>query len=284
MRASEVLVSVRLERGMIKYLKNREILSVNSKLTFSALIIGLFLYFPGLFSQQQSNRAAVDEIIRSIDELYRSTSSYSEMEMEIITPHWERTLKMKVWTQGMEKTFIRILEPKKERGVATLRIGDEMWNYLPKTNKVIKIPPSMMMSSWMGSDFNNDDLVSEFSLLEDYTYEIIHPSDARTGLIYVRCIPREDLPIVWGEIILSVREADYIPVKEEYYDEKGNLMRIMNYKSIQVFDNRRIPSVMELIPQNEEGNKTVLRYLTAKFDIPLDKDIFSLRNLRSGIQ
>jgi outer membrane lipoprotein-sorting protein len=223
----------------------------------------------------------VDEIIKRIDELYRSTSSYSEVEMEISTPHWQRTLKMKVWTEGMDKTFIRILSPAKEKGLATLRIKQEMWNYLPKTNKVIKIPPSMMMSSWMGSDFNNDDLVNEFSLYEDYSYKLITPSSAEPGIVYISCIPREDLPIVWGKIILSVKDRDYIPIKEDYYDEKGELMRIMNYKNVTDFGGRRIPAEMELIPQHKEGHKTVLRYINASFDINFDSEIFNLRNLRS---
>jgi outer membrane lipoprotein-sorting protein len=244
------------------------------------IIIQLFIVmlFIKLNGQNPQN---VREIIKSIDELYRSKSSYAEMEMEIVTPHWERTLKMKIWTENMNKTFIRILEPAKEKGVATLRIGNEMWNYLPKTNKVIKIPPSMMMSSWMGSDFTNDDLVNEFSLLEDYHYEFIHPSDAKQDLIYIKCTPRENLPIVWKHIIMSVREEDYIPVTEEYYDEKDQLMRIIEYKNISSFDKRKIPSVMELIPQNKEGHKTVLRYLKAEFEISLDKEIFTLRNLHS---
>ncbi|GAB4381044.1 MAG: outer membrane lipoprotein-sorting protein [Calditrichia bacterium] len=234
-----------------------------------------------LFSQPQETQNLVREIIQKIDELYRSSSSFAIMEMEIVTPHWVRTLKMKIWTQGKDKTFIRITEPKKERGMGTLRIGNEMWNYLPKTNKVIKIPPSMMMSSWMGSDFNNDDLVNEFSLLEDYHYELIYPENAGPEEIYLRCIPREGLPIVWSEIILKVRKSDYIPLEEKYYDEKGRLMRILNYKEITTFGNRKIPKIIELIPQNEEGKKTVLRYIEAEFDIPLDDDIFTLRNLRS---
>ncbi|MFZ5979884.1 MAG: outer membrane lipoprotein-sorting protein, partial [Candidatus Zixiibacteriota bacterium] len=111
--------------------------------------------------------ADIKRLIHEVDTLYRSEASYAELEMEIITPHWQRTLAMDSWTEGMDKTFIRIKEPLKEKGVATLRIDNEMWNFLPKTNKVMKIPPSMMMSSWMGSDFTNDDLVKEFSLFED---------------------------------------------------------------------------------------------------------------------
>ncbi|HEQ71435.1 MAG TPA: outer membrane lipoprotein-sorting protein, partial [Spirochaetia bacterium] len=105
----------------------------------------------------------INRVVHAIDTLYRANSSSGRVRMEITTPHWKRSLTMTVWSEGTEKTLIRILEPEKERGVGTLRIGNEMWNYLPATNKVIKIPPSMMMSSWMGSDFNNNDLVSEFT-------------------------------------------------------------------------------------------------------------------------
>ncbi|MEJ2722432.1 MAG: outer membrane lipoprotein-sorting protein, partial [bacterium] len=106
----------------------------------------------------------IQKIIKDIDELYRSKSSYSEIEMHVVTPHWERTMAMNAWSSGMEKTFVRITAPQKDKGMATLRIGNEMWNYLPKINKIIKIPPSMMMSSWMGSDLTNDDIVKEYSL------------------------------------------------------------------------------------------------------------------------
>ncbi len=245
---------------------------------FTCLFLLLFCFFPLLTAFP---RYDVNKIVKAIDELYRSKTSYAEMEMEIVTPHWQRTLRMKIWTEGMDKTFIRIIEPKKERGVATLRIGNEMWNYLPKVNKVIKIPPSMMMSSWMGSDFTNDDLVKEFSLFRDYHYRLIQPDDAEKGLLYVECIPKKDVPVVWGKVIVAVRDSDYIPVWEKYYDEKGKLMRIFYFKDIKQFGGKKIPSVMELIPQNKKGHKTVIRYLKAKFNIPLRRDIFTLRNLQS---
>jgi outer membrane lipoprotein-sorting protein len=229
-----------------------------------------------------SEELDVDEIIEKIDELYRSKYSYSELEMTIITPHWTRTLTMNVWTEEMDKTFIRITSPKKEEGVATLRIETEMWNYLPKTNKVIKIPPSMMMSSWMGSDFTNDDLVKESSMKDDYTYEFTEVENAQPDIYYIKLIPREDIAVVWGKIIIAVRKDDYLPVWEKYYDEKGELMRLLNFSDIKRFGDRQLPSVMEMVPQNKKGHKTIIRYIKADFDSKVDKNIFSLRNLRSS--
>ncbi|MGA1845325.1 MAG: outer membrane lipoprotein-sorting protein [bacterium] len=222
-------------------------------------------------------------IVKKIDELYRSSSSYAEVEMEIVTPHWQRTLRMKIWSEGMKKTFIRILSPKKERGVGTLRMGDEMWNYLPNTNKVIKIPPSMMMSSWMGSDFTNNDLVREYTFLDDYHFSLFTPEDAEADLIYIECRPKEGVPIVWDKVTIAVRESDYIPVWQNYHDEKGTVVRILHFRDIRTFDGRNIPAVMEMVPQTKEGHKTVIRYLDIEFDKKIEEDVFSLRNLREGI-
>lgn len=252
-----------------------------SKRLVSILFSG-FIFALCLWGNQGDTQDA-RKIVEKMDELYRAKSSYGVMEMEIVTPHWKRVLKIKSWSEGLKKTFMRILEPKKERGMATLRLDNEMWNFLPKVNKVMKIPPSMMMSSWMGSDFTNDDLVKEFTFQEDYHFEFWRPKKPEEGLIYLKCIPKEGLPIVWGHIIIAVREADHIPVFQKYYDEKGKPMREMIFKDIKTFGDRKIPAVMELIPLNKKGHKTVVRYLEAQFNLKLDKQTFGMRNLRSRI-
>ncbi|MBN1213569.1 MAG: outer membrane lipoprotein-sorting protein [candidate division Zixibacteria bacterium] len=249
---------------------------------YSLLVTGLVLtvVLTG-GARAESDSLDINKLIKEVDDLYRSEASYAELEMEIVTPHWERTLVMKSWTEGMDKTFIRITSPLKEKGVATLRIKNEMWNFLPKTNKVMKIPPSMMMSSWMGSDFTNDDLVKEFSLFEDYTYELIKLDTPATDLHFINCIPREDLPIVWGNIVIAVTKDKHLPVWQKYYDEKGNLMRVMTYAEVKKFGDRLIPAMMEMVPLSKEGHRTIIRYIDIAFDIEVDKEIFSLRNLRS---
>ncbi|HUV31452.1 MAG TPA: outer membrane lipoprotein-sorting protein [Acidobacteriota bacterium] len=230
---------------------------------------------------QTNDETEIRAIIEEIDQLYRSESSYSELEMEVVTPHWQRTLAMEAWSLGLDRTFIRITSPKKERGVATLRVESEMWNYLPKTDKVIKIPPSMMMSSWMGSDFTNDDLVKEFSLFEDYTYEFVTVEAPDDNLIYINCIPREDLPVVWGNVVIAARRGDHLPVWQKYYDEKGALVRVLHYRDIREMGGRTLPAVMEMVPQRKEGHRTLIRYTRVEFDAQFEEEIFSLRHLRS---
>jgi hypothetical protein len=220
-------------------------------------------------------------VIRTIDEIFRSTSSHAVVEMTIVTPDWERTLEMEMWTVGMDKTFVRIHSPRKEKGVGTLRINKEMWNYLPKVGKTIKVPPSMMTSAWMGSDFTNDDLVSEISFVRDYTHEFTTVESGDETHLHIRSVPNDGVPVVWASVITAVEEDGYLPVWEKYYDEKGQLMRSFYFTEPKMFGRRRMPAVLTVVPERKEGHKTVMVYHEAEFDIEIDDNIFTLRHLRA---
>jgi outer membrane lipoprotein-sorting protein len=248
--------------------------------SWAAAVIALLCILTGSGIAFSQSRPSVQEVIDSIDQLYRADSSYAQMEMEITNPNWERTLRLKAWSQGTEKTLIRILEPAKERGTGTLRIGNEMWNYLPKVDKTIRIPPSMMMSSWMGSDFTNDDLVKEFTFSQDYTFQYTEVDNPEDNRLYIECIPKQGRPIVWDRVLLAVDAESLLPVSEKFYNEQGQLMRTMNFRDVRTFHDRRIPSVMELVPKDEKG-KTIIRYLEAEFNIDIPADTFTTRNLRN---
>jgi outer membrane lipoprotein-sorting protein len=223
---------------------------------------------------------SIEAIIKKVDELYRSKTSFAELKMAISTPDWERTLTMKAWSEGMDNTFIYIMSPKKDEGIATLRIRNEMWNFFPKINKVMKVPPSMMMGQWMGSDFTNDDLVKESTLLDDYTAELFVPADANPKYFYINLKPKKTTITVWGKIELVVDKESYLPVTEGYYDENDNKIRVLTFKDIKDFGGRKLPSVLEMTPVKKQGHKTTIFYEQAEFDKELPSDTFTLRNLQ----
>lgn len=229
---------------------------------------------PALSLAEENLKSIVDHV----DKLYRSNSSVAEVEMEIVNPNWERTLRMNIWTETMKNTFIDILYPAKEKGSGTLRKGTEMWNYFPKVGKVVKVPPSMMMSSWMGSDFNNDDLVKETTLSENYSSKFINSPDKNLHIIELT--PLKSTVTVWGKIVLTVQKKDLMPVKEEYFDEKGTQIRTLNFSDYKNMGGRLIPAKLELVPTGKTNQKTVIKYISAKFDTQLPADTFSLINLQ----
>ena len=250
------------------------------QLIINALVLLILVFFAPVLAGQAENSPDVNTIVEKMDRLYRSDTSYGDVEMTIRTENWERTLRMDIWSEGLDRTLIHINSPKKDAGIATLRKKTEMWNYFPKINKVIKVPPSMMMSSWMGSDFTNDDLVKESSMLDDYHSGLITPDNANPDYYYIELIPKKDIPIVWARIELVVRKKDYIPVEESFFDEKGRRMRLMEFSEIKNFSGRDIPSVLVMKPLNKPEKETVIKYKELKFDIKLKADTFSLRNLQ----
>lgn len=236
----------------------------------------MFVAVTAISAQEKGDDIKV--ILDKMDRVYRADSSEFEMEMEIVTPDWKRTMKMKAWSEGMKKTFITILSPSKDKGIGTLKVDTDMWNYFPKVNKVMKVPPSMMMGSWMGSDFTNDDLVKETTFLDDHTAKQLESTEK--DIIVIELKPKESAASVWGKIIAKVRKSDYLPVSQDYYDEKGVKTRTITFSNIKEMGGRIIPSVMEIIPLNKKGNSTKITYLSGKFNEKLDSDTFSLRNLQ----
>ena len=243
------------------------------------LLFGLTCLNPGplLAAEKAPN---LDKVVAFLDQLFRSKTSISSIEMEVTTPNWERSMTMELYTAGMDKTFVRIHSPKKDKGVATLRVSAEMWNYFPKINKVMKVPPSMMMSSWMGSDFTNDDLVKETSLLADYNAKMLPPDVLNPQVLSVELTPKANTATVWGKIVILGDKDTWIPFEEVFYDEKGQAMRVMKLLEVKKFGDKTMPSVMEIVPLNKEGHKTRIVYKSAQFDIKLPEDTFSLRNLQ----
>jgi len=233
-----------------------------------------------------AGQPSLTDVLSELDQLYRSNNSHSRVSMHIVTEHWERTLVMDTWSEGTDKTFIRVLSPARQVGSATLRIGSEMWNYLPNTNSTVRIPPSMMTGSWMGSDITNNDIVKEITYSDDYTAEyVMTPENAdhsRTDLYYMKLTPKQSTAVVWSYIICAISTDPVLPVREEYYDQHNSLIKTVTFSEVQETGGRIIPTVMQVIPANKPGQSTAVTWSDAAFNQGVDGDIFTLDNLQTG--
>lgn len=224
--------------------------------------------------------AAIDlrQLIRGVEDQYIGLSSHARMRMEVSTENWQRSLTMEAWSVGRDHFLVRILEPPKERGVATLKVVQEVWNYLPKVDRVIKVPPSMMGGAWMGSHITNNDLVKAAHVDEDYDFTLLEETDAYWR---IEGLPKPDAAVVWGKIVYQVRKADRVPLQVEYFDEKMVKVRDIRFEDVRKVGDRTIPLRMVVQPLDKPRERTLLQYENLEFDLPLEKDFFSLRNLKS---
>lgn len=221
------------------------------------------------------------EIVRMADEKFRGESSVATMKMTIVRPTWEREMTMKTWAMGNAYSLIKLTAPARDKGTAFLKRDKEIWNWQPTIDRAIKMPPSMMMQSWMGSDFTNDDLVRESSIVVDYRHEMMGEEEVEGRACYIiKLTPKPDAPVVWGEILAWIDKADYMQLKSEFYDEDGFLANTMYGKAVKEMDGRLLPSVMEIVPADKPGHKTRMEYLELDFGVDLGKGFFSMQNMK----
>jgi hypothetical protein len=236
----------------------------------------------GGFAVAQDEAAPpVDVVSERLDALYRSSSSVGRIELSVVTPRRERSLRMQVWSRGLDRSLVVIESPSRERGTATLRVERNLWNYLPRIARTMRVPPSMMLSSWMGSDFTNDDLVQGSSFARDFVGRAGERSDSPRGWRYA-FDAREGVVGLWKRIEYVMNEDASYPLVARYYDRRMRLARTLTFDEVREMDGRRIPTRLTIRPTREEGQRTVLRYLELDFDADVPESTFSLSRLERG--
>jgi len=247
------------------------------KLTYAITV--LFLVMGIQISAQD---LTAKEIIEKADDKFNGEKSgISEMTMTIVRPSWQRTVKFKSWNKDNDKALTLITAPAGEKGQTFLKRGNEMWSWNPTISRLIKLPPSMMSQGWMGSDYTNDDILKESSMVKDYTHKIIGTEKIGDRVCYkIKMTAKPDAAVIWGHQIRWIDKNDYLFIKSELYDEDGYLIRTETGSDIQTMDGRLIPTRIELVPEEEEGHKTIIEIKSIEFNVNIPEQFFSQQNMK----
>jgi len=242
-------------------------------------IIFMFLASVALPSTAGTIDAAT--IIKSAMAQWRGITSHTTMSMTIQRPDWKRTITVEGWTAGEKKSLVRVLKPKKDAGNGTLLLGNKMWTFSPKVNRVIKIPSSLMNQSWMGSDFSNKDIARSADIIDQYIHTLIKTETSEGRTVYViQSIPKEDAPVVWGKEVLRIRD-DYVLLQHTFYDQDMKPVKQLSTSKVGVMGGR-VVAIQQRMAKIETPNEyTEIRLITAEFDIKIPNNMFTLSNLRN---
>jgi len=223
-----------------------------------------------------------DTVIRSMENRTRAETNTAIYKMIMVRANeGDREVRMQSWDdRAGDRSFIHILSPRRDRDTTFLRVEKNLWMYLPNLERDIKIPPAMMLNSWMGSDFTNDDLVNASSAVDDYENIILGREIGADGIeiVTIESIAHQDAPVVWGRVVAKIR-MDGIPVSQHFYDEDGILIRSLTFSDVRDFGGRLAPARMEMVPENEVGRSSVLVIEEMTFDEPIPDEVFTRANL-----
>ncbi|EGR3002281.1 outer membrane lipoprotein-sorting protein [Vibrio parahaemolyticus] len=242
-----------------------------------AVAVLLFLLFTSL-----SYAESAFDIVQKSDQAMRGKSSYSEATMEIVRPDWTRSMTMKSWTKGTELSLVLVTAPAKDKGSASLKRHREMWNWVPSIERVIKIAPSMLSQSWMGSDFTNDDLINQSSIVVDYQHALLGNDSFEGDKVWViEATAKPDAPVVWNKVTLWISQSTYLQRKVEFYDEFDERVNVLTTYDVKELGGRKIATRMEMKPVDKPGNKTIFTTHQAQFDFDVNDDFFSQQQMKS---
>lgn len=243
-----------------------------------AIAVLQLLFLAGVYAD--ADPEATDIVRRAWDH-WRGLTSYSVITMTIHRPDWERSMTMRVWTEGQDRSLVRVTAPKKDAGNGTLLVDKSMWTYSPRVNRIIKVPSSMMNQSWMGSDFTNNDVTRSADILDQYDHTLLDQYESEGKVVHViEAVPHEDASVVWGKEVLHVRE-DHIVLVHEFYDQDGKLVKAMRTMETAELGGRTVASRQRMESAGEEGKWTQIELGEARYDIEMDKRLFTRSNLRN---
>ncbi|MCD6173843.1 MAG: outer membrane lipoprotein-sorting protein [Sulfurimonas sp.] len=235
-----------------------------------------FIIFISIFAQLLFSNEAY-EIIKKLDENMRGENISMRLSMRVVSLRHERTMKMQTYSQGTKKSFTKILYPPKDKGITFLSLDNQMWQYVPKIERVIKIPPSMMLQNWMGSDITNDDMVKQSSIVEDYEPRILKKDE---NIVTIELIPKEDAAVVWGKIIINIDISTYTSVKDIFYDEDGEEIRYFIYEKVKKFGKYYIPTYWRVQSSEKKNNFTEIVLEEVEYDTEISQQYFKKSALK----
>lgn len=235
-----------------------------------------------IFSLSKSFSQDAKDIVRKADEKMRGATMQAEMVIKTTRPTWTREMQCKVWTKGNHLSMILIQSPAKDKGTVFLKKRKEVWNWMPVLDRNIKLPPSMMSQSWMGTDFTNDDLVKESSVVDDYDQTITGDTVIQNRRCYIiRMIPKPATAVVWSKVIMCVDKTDFLELNSRFFDDDGQLINTMNSYDIKMMYDRIIPTRFEMIPADKKGQKTEMIYINIQYNQPIADNFFSVEKMKT---
>lgn len=241
------------------------------------ILIIFAIYFSAILQAQSAK-----EIVQKADDKLRGTTSQVELTIKTIRPNWTRSMDVKAWMKGSDYSMILIQSPAKDKGIAFLKRKKEVWNWMPSLERTIKLPPSMMSQSWMGTDFTNDDLVKESSIVNDYDHSMVGDTTIDGRPCYmIQMIPKPEAAVVWGKLIVCIDKKDFLELHTRFYDEDGQLVNIMNAYDVKIMDNRLIPTRFQMIPMDKKGQQTEMIYRTINYNRPIDDGFFTPEKMKT---
>jgi outer membrane lipoprotein-sorting protein len=217
------------------------------------------------------------QILERVEDVQWAESSRATMRQTIITARGtERSFTMVTYAiGGNEKQLIRYTEPARVKGSSFLMLneGDDIWFHTPETGRTRKLASHMKRRRMMGSDFSYEDMAGS-RWIRDFEATLLGTETERNRICYnLKLVPTPEGP-AYSKMLLWIDKENFIPLRVDYYDEGGRILKRLTMDRIEEIGGRITP--MKFTMENlQEGGKTIIEITEIEFDIPISKEMFT---------
>lgn len=230
-----------------------------------------------------------DEILKKVDGILEAESTIMEATMTTVdakgvSKSSQMIIYVKKGADGKNRTLIHYLSPAVDKGTKFLSLGNvnQMWMYLPKVEKTIRIAGSMVKQSMMNSDFSYEDLMDRSNFSEFYTAQVLGNEAIDGENCYVLELKAKKGSANYRRLKLWVRQDNFIPAKEEFYSGSGKLIKVSTQTGITTMDGRLVPTRITFKDLDQKGHQTILIIENFRFKADIPERYFTTRFLEKG--
>ena len=241
------------------------------------ILLGLMIFLPiSVWSQIPTGR----EILIKMDQNTIAENRCATYTMVVRGRRRDRTMTIKSWVKGSEKSFSEYLAPAREKGTKMLKLRDQLWMYSPQSDRIIRIAGHMLRQSMMGSDFSYEDMMEDRSLKDTYNAEIMGSENFLAKDCWVIKLTAKVKDVAYYSRKIWVDKENMLALREDRFAKGGKLLKTAEILEVFQINQRWYPKRMIFKDVLSKGKGTELIVDSIEFDVEIPKHIFSKASLR----
>lgn len=217
------------------------------------------------------------ELMRAMDQNLTFETRTSKLKMVVEDGRRTRTYEMMTYSRGEEDTAIEYQKPRREKGTRMLKLGNELWLYMPSIDRVQKISGHMLRQGMMGSDVSYEDMMASRELEKLYDAKVSGEDTLDGRACWKLEMVGKDDTVAYPRRVTWIDQETLIPIKQELYALSGMLLKTWTMSDIKPFGKRLFPMRMTIRDHIKKSSKTVIEFSDLEFGVKLEQEVFSMR-------
>jgi outer membrane lipoprotein-sorting protein len=233
-----------------------------------------------LFALALAATETPEQMLKALDENITFGTRIADAEMIVQRAGGQKDVKqLKMWARGEVDTYAEFTAPARDKGVKYLKLADNLYMFMPSTEKVVKISGHLLRQNLMDSDFSYEDMLESKKFLNNYDAKLVGEEKKGEEDCWVLELTAKREDVAYQKRKLWLAKRTHLPMLEHRFAKSGALLKEYATEKPIAHGKRFYPGVMIMRDKLKEGTETRLVMTNITFDAEIPDRVFSRRSL-----